>query len=201
VPASPLRLLLAVLALLGLSGCAARLQAPAPPQEPRTVWLLEHGRHSTLLLTAGDAALHRYAYADWAWYVEGERGAAPAVDALLRRSQAALGHARFPPGSGPGDVGVGVQRSLGFEVEAEAVDTLLQGLNALFEGAAAEPQFSSSNNLHFVPHPQPYRFGYNSNHMVADWLRALGVEVRGNPAVGQWRMAGAAGDGSAGLVR
>jgi hypothetical protein len=179
----------AVLALSCLAGCAARLQPPAPPQEPRTVWLLEHGRHSTLLLTARDDALHRYAYADWAWYVEGERGAGPALDALVRRSQAALGHARLPPGSAPGDVGVGIERSIGFEVEAAAVDTLLQELAGLFDAAADEPRYSTTNNLYFVPHPRPYRFGYNSNHMVAEWLRALGVGVRGNPAIGQWQVA------------
>jgi hypothetical protein len=191
---SPLKALCLFALLLSLSGCAARLTPPAPPQEPRAVWLLEHGRHSTLLLTAGDDALHRYAYADWAWYVEGERGAGSAVDALLRRSQAALGHARLAPGAAPGDVGVGVERAIAFDVEAAAVDALLQGLADLFDAAAADALFSASHNLHFVPHPQPYRFGYNSNHMVADWLRALGVGVSGNPAIGRWRLAGAVPD-------
>jgi hypothetical protein len=188
------RAVLLLLGLLCLPGCSARLVPPEPPSEPRRVWLLEHGRHSTLLLTASDDALHRYAYADWAWYVEGERGAAPAVDALLRRSPAALGHARLPAGSGPGDVGVGVQRSVGFEVESAAVDALLQALSEIFEDTAVAPQFSAETHLHFVPHPRPYRFGYNSNHMVADWLRALGVGVSGNPAIGRWRVTGALAD-------
>lgn len=182
-----------LLGLLALAGCAATLVAPAPPREPREVALLAHNRHSTLLLTAADGTRVRWAYADWAWYVESERGLSSGVRALFADSQAALGRRTIPPAE-PGEnlerhVGVGIDRAIRFEAEAACVDSLLGALERRFESSPQSPRYSAEVNLDLVPHPRPYTFGYNSNHMVGDWLRALGVGVRGNPAFGRWRLA------------
>jgi hypothetical protein len=182
-----------LLALLPwLAGCAARVIPPEPPREPRSVQLLEHGRHSTLLLTAADQTRVRYAYADWAWYVEGERGLGAGARALLRPSRSALGRQVVAPYQ-QGErlesvVGVGVGQRYAFDAEAERVDALLDTLDRLFQSAEGEPGFSPEMNLHFVQHPRPYTYAYNSNHMVADWLRELGFEVHGDPANGGWRV-------------
>jgi hypothetical protein len=177
------------LALLLLAACSARVTLPAAPEQPRSVLLLEHGRHTSLVLTDADQVPWRFAYADWDWYVEGERGVGAAGSALLGRSQAALGRRalRVPEdGDWQPQVGSTIVQLTDFDAEADAVDTLLAQLHAHF--AQTEPQPVASLMLEVVPHPRPYTFGHNSNHKVAGWLRAVGAEVRGDPAVGRWRI-------------
>lgn len=188
-----MRLALAALVSILLWGCGAVMVGPTPaPAEQRTVQLLEHGRHSTLLLTAADQSRLRYAYADWSWYVDEDAGLRTGFDAMLRESRAALGRQRLAPAQ-PGEnlasvVGVGIEKAYAFQVDAHKVDDLLDALEQLYHSSAGEPYHSSARNLSFVEHPRPYRFSHNSNHMVAQWLRNLGVSVTGNPAVGRWRL-------------
>lgn len=183
----------AVLSIL-LSGCGAVLVGPEKvPAEQRTVHLLEHGHHSTLLLTAADQSRLRYAYADWSWYVDEKEGLKTGFAAMLRDSRAALGRQRLTPAQ-PGEnlasvVGVGIEKTYTFQVDANKVDDLLDVLEHLYHSSADEPYHSDTRNLSFVEHPQPYRFSQNSNHMVAEWLGELGVSVSGNPAVGRWSKA------------
>ncbi len=185
-------LVLPLLALL-LTGCGAKIVGPAEVEgDKRKVYLLEHGRHSSLLVTAADQTRLRYAYADWAWYVDDEAGLRTGFRAMLRQSRAALGRQRLPAEQ-PGErlasvVGVGIQEAHIFEVEASRVDALIDSLEALFLAHADEPYYSASRNLTFVEHPEPYTFSKNSNHRVADWLREVGVKVDGNPAVGRWQV-------------
>lgn len=185
-------LILPMLALL-LSGCGATVVGPAQVEgAKRNVYLLEHGRHSSLLLTAADQTRLRYAYADWAWYVDDEAGLRTGFNAMLRQSRAALGRQRLPAAQ-PGErlasvVGVGIQETHIFEVEAKRVDALIDSLESLFYAHADAPHHSASRNLTFVEHPEPYTFSRNSNHRVADWLREVGVTVDGNPAVGRWQV-------------
>lgn len=182
---------LGCLALL-LSGCGATLQGPTGVAETRTVQLLEHGRHSSLLLTAADASRVRYAYGDWAWYVEEDTGAVSGARALLRESQAGLGRQRLGPAEPDrplaAQIGIGIEKIYRFDVPAEKVDSLIRFLDSKFEQSDHEPWFSDARQLSFIPHPRPYTLSYNSNHMVADWLRRLDVEVQGNPALGRWRL-------------
>lgn len=196
---SPLKgLLLSALLLPLLSACTAEVRPPAEAQSPRTVHLLQHARHASLVLTAADHTRIRYAYGDWAWYVEGDEGLVSGARALFIPSQAGLGRRAFSP-AGPGEtlerqVGVGVDRAYHFKIEAAKVDRLIDSLEHEFHASQATPRFSAGRGLSFVPHPRPYTFGNNSNHMVAEWLRALGFEVKGNPAMGYWRVEGAEPD-------
>jgi hypothetical protein len=188
-----IRSLLTLPCLLLLGGCAANLVAPPLPAEPRPVYLLDHGRHTSLLLTDAEAHLWRYAYGEWRWYVEFDRGPTRAAGALLRPSRAALGRGRV---EGPvtvavlqPQVGSLIEAVLEFEVEAEHVDALLASLDALFAVQVHSQQRSDALMLDVVEHPVPYTLGHNSNHVVAEWLRALDVEVRGSPLLGRWKVA------------
>ncbi len=185
--------ILILLLLLPLcSGCTAVISLPAEVSEPRTVQLLQHGRHSSLVLTAADHRRLRYAYGDWAWYVDLQQGIASGSRALFRPSQAAFGRqliaATQPAEQLESAVGVGIGQAYVFQVEAAQVDALIAQLEQQFYAATAEPFYSAARQLHFVPHSQPYSLSHNSNHQVADWLRALGIEVHGNPALGYWRV-------------
>lgn len=180
----------AVLLVLLAAGCSARLVPPQqPPPEPRQVVLLEHGRHSSLVLFDAEQVPWRFAYGDRRWYLENERGAGPAVGALLRDSQAVLGRRALDspdPTVWQAQVGSVITASIPFDVDARRVDALLAMLQEMFE-SAPEVVTAPHLGLDVVAHPQPYRLGHNSNHVVAQWLRELGVQVQGNPAFGGWQ--------------
>lgn len=188
-----LRLAFAAVLFILLSGCGALVVGPAQVSgEQRTVYLLDHGRHSTLLLTAADQSRLRYAYADWAWYVDEDAGLKTGFDAMVRASRAALGRQRLAAAQ-PGEnlasvVGVGIEQAYAFQVDAARVDELVVSLEHLYHSSTDEPHHSSRRNLSFVEYPQAYRFSQNSNHKVAAWLGKLGVSVSGNPAIGRWRV-------------
>ncbi len=186
------RIILLIVLMPWLAGCEAVVVAPSAVSIPRTVQLLEHGRHTTLLLTAADQTRVRYAYGDWIWYVEGEQNPRTGIQALFSPTQAAFGRQLFGPEQ-PDEqleavVGVGIEQAYKFQAEAARVDTLLASLDRQFHAGPAEPRYSVERNLWVVPHPRPYTFAYNSNHIVADWLRELGFEVHGNPAWGHWQV-------------
>lgn len=185
--------LLMLLLLLPLfTGCSALITLPERVREPRTVQLLQHGRHSSLLLTAADQSRLRYSFGDWAWYVESDQSLASGSRALFKDSKGALGR-QIVAATTPGEnlaakVGVGIGKAYLFQVEAAQVDALLATLEQQFTASQSVPFYSAERHLSFVPHSRPYTFNYNSNHQVADWLRALGLQVQGNPAWGNWRV-------------
>lgn len=196
----PRQLLFILCLILFLSGCTGTIIAPSDVTEARTVQLLEHGRHTSLLLTAADNSRVRYAYGDWKWYVDGDESFVSGARALLINSSAALGRQLIGPKQ-PGErlasaVGVGIGKVHALELEAVKVDQLIEKLEQQFKAEASEPFFSEKRNLSLVPHPQPYTFFHNSNHMVVEWLREMDVSVRGNPATGNWLVEPPVNDGN-----
>lgn len=134
----------------------------------------------------------QYASGDWAWYVENNQSLASGSRALFKASKGALGRQMIAPTT-PGEnlaatVGVGIGKVFLFQVEAAQVDALLAILEQQFTASQSAPFYSAKRHLNFVPHTRPYSYSYNSNHQVADWLRALGLTVQGNPALGNWRV-------------
>ena len=45
-----------------LGGCTTTVVVPPAPEQPRAVFLLDHGRHATLVLETAEGGLVRYAY-------------------------------------------------------------------------------------------------------------------------------------------
>lgn len=188
------RLVCVVLPLFALLlvGCTARLTLPGAPTQPRAVVLLEHDNHSSLILTDAGAVPWRFAYGDWRWYVDGEHGPIAVARALLVPSRAALGRRALRPydprlGWQP-QVGSTITGEIAFAAESARVDALLSRLQAIFASAVPPPTDASHLKLEVVTDPVPYTLCHNSNHRVATWLRETGVEVRGNPAFGRWRV-------------
>lgn len=187
------KILVLWLLILGLGGCSAVITEPVAVSEPRTVQVLKHGRHSSLLLTAADESRVRYAYGDWAWYVDQQQGLWSGTRALTVPTRAALGR-QFIAAAQPGErlataVGVGIGEVYEFSVEGARVDALLLELDRQFNESKEEPHYSDERKLSFVTHPRPYTFRHNSNHAVAQWLEELGIGIRGNPALGNWEFA------------
>lgn len=185
------RLLLVLLTLAGVAGCAATIEPL--PVEPgmRAVFLLEHGRTSSLVLAREDGTLIRYAYGDWLWYAKKQTGFLRAFPTLFTETTATLGRREL---SGP-PTADNLRRQVPGEI-AELyilranpirVDALICKLDTLFHRHSETLIYNESYDFEFVIHPEPYSLWHNSNHLVAEWLRHLGIGVSGTPIFGYWR--------------
>ncbi|MEI2420236.1 hypothetical protein V6O07_08175, partial [Arthrospira platensis SPKY2] len=84
-----------------LAACSATILPPPHPTDPVTVVLLDHGRHSSLVLPDSAGGALRYSYGDWDYYVMRDTALASGARALFRSTPAALGrqHLAVPPES------------------------------------------------------------------------------------------------------
>jgi hypothetical protein len=165
---------------------------PADVREPTTVFLLDHGRTSSLVLPDQGGGMVRYGYGDWDYYALRRTGARDAIAALFSPTQGALG--RWPL-RGPISV-ESVRRQLRLdiehlyeiEVECRAVQQLREALERIYRDNMDTLVVTELVEFAFVHHPEPYTAFHNSNHVVADWLRNLGVETRGSACCSAWRI-------------
>lgn len=191
-PSGSALFVIALLAGSALAGCSATTVAPpADPADPAPVFLLDHGRHTSLVLPTPDGTLVRYAYGDWRYYAERETGLLHAIAALLWRTPGALGRRELPGPPVADEVRLQVPLLIEhlheLQVERAAVEELRARLDALF--AAADLQLDSPDtDLVFVRHPRDYTLRHNSNRVIADWLVALGCEIHGWALYAHWKI-------------
>jgi len=187
----PVRGLMPLILAALLGGCTTAIVPPAAPQNPQTVFLLDHGRHTSLVLPHSDGVV-RYAYGDWRWYAAGETGLRAGSAAVLRPTPAALGRRLLAgPATEEGvrqSVGVVIEHLYPLRVETERVARLRDELDALHQANRASLRYNPAADLEFVHHPEEYSAFHNSNHMIAAWLTSLGCEIRGSASVAKWRM-------------
>ena len=175
-----------------LSGCGTTLIVPpGKPRDPAPVFVLDHGRHTSLVLSAPDGTLHRYAYGDWAYYAERDTSLLRGLAALLWPTPGALGHRQL---AGPAtasavrqQVRVRIVELHGLQVERDRVEALRNRLDTLIAGAEFRLP-APDVDLVFVPHPRQYSLAHNSNQVVADWLTELGCDVSRRPILSGWRL-------------
>lgn len=170
---------------------------PPEPQtltEPVDVYLLDHGRHSSLVLPREQGGVVRYSYGDWRWYVEGRRDLPAGVAAMLWPTDAGLGRGIYPEFEASASdrfrrlAPEGLVDVYTWQAEAWRVRALRRRLDAYFERAESEPVASEKYGLEFVPHPRGYSAIHQSNLVVARWLRELDFDVRGVPWLSNWRV-------------
>jgi hypothetical protein len=184
-----------IIGVLSLCGCVATIGCPLPDADSRPVFVLDHGRHTTLVVARADGTLVRYAYGDWRWYAEADTGVWQGLAALAWRTRAAFGRREYAAMAEAPDgdaveriVRVGVETIHALHAPGPATDALTARLDAQFEAGLERRLVNLAYDLEFVPDPRGYWFWYNSNHRVADWLRALGCTVRGPTLLARWRV-------------
>jgi len=176
-----------------LVACTNVIQPPQRPLlRPSPVYVLDHGRHASLVLPAGDSLVVRYAYGDWRYYAQRETGVFEASTAVLLPTAAGLGR-RELRGTASREavrraVGTGIEAVHEVMVEERAIRRLRTRLDYVFEDALDTRIYNSAYGLEFVRHPEPYTIFRNSNRMVAVWLRQLGCDVRGLLLFSRWRV-------------
>lgn len=174
-----------------LGGCGpTQVVAPASLEQPAEVFVLDHGRHTSLVVSTPEGAMVRYAYGDWRYYAERLTGPGHGLAALLWSTPGALGRRHLPGPPTPFEVRLQVPLVIvelyRIRVERPRVEALRARLDAIFD--AAEVQLDVPEVLLiFAPHPRDYNLVHNSNRAIADWLEELGCEVRGRAILAHWR--------------
>lgn len=182
-------LCLAALGLLG--GCTTRIVPPVNLQEPATVFVLDHGRHTSLVVPAAEGGLVRYAYGDWRYYAERKTGPGHAIAAILWSTPGALGRRALPgPATAPevrAQVPLVITDLYEIEVERQRIDVLRAELDAYFDTADIQLE-TPEVLLSFVRHPRAYNLRHNSNTALAGWLETLGCRVSGPAILARWHV-------------
>jgi hypothetical protein len=183
---------LSAVAIVMLSGCATYVTPPKSVPDPRPAFLLDHGRHTSLVLSTPTGSMVRYAYGDWRFYADQDTSFRSGAAALFLRTPATLARRELP---GPPEeevlrrqLQVGVQEIHVLTVSGALANRLREELDALHALEPERHQYVAVYDLVFAPHPEPYTLWNNSNTRVAEWLRSLGAEVRGVALWPQWRI-------------
>ncbi|MGL1833777.1 hypothetical protein ACKVEX_09235 [Rhodocyclaceae bacterium SMB388] len=187
---SALSVLCAIAASALLSACTTVVIPPEDPPRPVSIFILDHGRHTSLVLPTDEGGATRYSYGDWNYYVLDRTGFGSGLRALLWPTRAALGrqHLLHPPRPDTLKLQTGLMISAAHElvVDADAVRHLRQDLDSMFEAAADALFPGVVNPSVFIEHPTPYSLNHNSNRVVGDWLERLGCTVVGQPILSGW---------------
>lgn len=185
-------LLLATLGIFSFSGCTISVIPPAAPDDPRPVYLLDHGRHTSMVVSKANGDMVRYAYGEWRWYAEDDTGFWRSIDTLFTPTQGALGR-RELAGPPTGDnvrlrVRVIVQTLHELQVAGDAADKLIQQLDAIHQHNPEETHYQPLYDLEFAPHPRDYSLAYHSKDALKGWLEMLGCEVSGGGPLSGWQV-------------
>jgi len=185
------------------TACTNTVVPPPEPQRPVAAFLLDHGRHASLILERGDG-MTRYAWGDWDYYALNRTGALRASGTLFGANRAGLGRKRLP---GPAEqarvhrqVAVSIEAMWRIDVPWNRARRLHERLDRHFLDGRGTLTANPLYDLEFVQDTKPYNVTSNSNHRVGDWLRELGSEVRMGGPFSSWRVAppadGSTGDGA-----
>ncbi|TVQ31666.1 MAG: DUF2459 domain-containing protein [Phycisphaeraceae bacterium] len=175
---------------LAAVGCGATIKPPADPSNPATVYIIDYGRHTSLVLPRESGEHVEYSYGEWSWYAKNRTGALHVFRTLLIPSQGALGR-RIHDGPPEEEA---LRREFVFDrirpiiVEAEATQALVNRLDERFEEGLDTLIYNELHDLRFVHDPDRYTFFNNCNPVLASWLRELGCEVRGPALLAHWRI-------------
>lgn len=187
-----LRGYIAALAAALTTACTNTVVPPAEPANPTAAFLLDHGRHASLVLEGPDG-ITRYSWGDWYYYALNRTGPLRASGTLFGANTAGLGRRRLP---GPAEqarvrrqVAVPIEALWRIDVPGENARRLHGRLDRRFRDARATRTANPLYDLEFVQDEQPYNVTSNSNHRVGEWLRELGCEVRMAGPFSSWRVA------------
>lgn len=185
---------LTLISLLLLSTFAPTvLLPPSAVTDPRAVFVVDHGTHSSLAIETGSGELLRYAYGDERYYATRDTSLASGAAAVLWPTPATLGRGLLQgPATGENlqsQLRVVVQITYELEVQGSRADQLVARLDAIHVAGKSEHLEVPAYGLVFAPHPADYFWANNSSSIIAGWLREMGVGVFGWGLLANWRVA------------
>lgn len=153
---------------------------PTAPAAPVTVYVVDYGYHSRLVLPDGKGKLMQYAYGDWRYFALDRQNLGNGIAALLYPTQGAIGRRQF---NNLAEFQRQLERDrdtlLGFEVAEVKAARLLKLLDRSFRQNLPMQVKNPRNHLTFVPDDQDYIMFHNSNHELVTWLKNLDCRVKG----------------------
>lgn len=166
---------------------------PSHPSNPRAVFLIDHGTHSSLVIETPVGEMLRYSYGDLRYYAKRDTSLASGAAALLWPTPATLGRGEL---QGPisveslsGQLVVVVEQIYPLEVSGDRADSLIASLDEIYIKGEDELVSVPEYGLNFAPHPQDYFLFSNSSTMIGSWLRELGATVFGWSLTSSWAVA------------
>ncbi|MHC4416344.1 MAG: DUF2459 domain-containing protein [Planctomycetota bacterium] len=165
-----------------LTGCTTSIIPPADPADPVSVFVLDYGRHSSLVLPETDSHVFvEYAYGDWNWFALDRSRWHDVFPTLFWPTRGALGQRRLPVESDPETIlrVVACEDVLEVTVSARQAQALFARLHSQFDKHVETLHYQPLYDLSFVHCETAFHLFHNCNHALAGWLRELDCEVRG----------------------
>jgi hypothetical protein len=169
---------------------------PENPTDPRAIYVIDHGTHTSLVIQTSDNKMLRYSYGDFRYYALRDTSLASGAAALFWPTPATLGRGQL---EGPvsekslrDQLVVVVEQIYELEVAAEKADRLILDLDAIFFTGKDQLVKVPEYGLIFAPHPIDYFWNSNSSTMIGVWLKKLGADVFGWALISSWNVGSAA---------
>jgi hypothetical protein len=169
-----------------LGGCCSVVTPPAIVADPTPVYVLDYGRHSSLVLpNAEGLGLVEFAYGEWEWFARGNDPWYRVPRVLFLPGEGTLGRRELPPTAGAGALreSTRVEEVLEVRVERARVSELEARLEERHRSAEGAVVHNPETGLDFVHDDDRYWILHECNAAVVEWLRELGASVRGRSVV------------------
>ncbi len=186
-------LTLLIVPALALCGCAATVSPPLDPARPVRVFIIDYGRHSSLLLPDGDGErLIEFAYGDWRWFALDRDSPLDVLPTLFLPTQGTLGRQEWRVASNPIAIGRRIPSEIvhAITVSGDDMAALRERLEARYQTHIETRIHSERYMLDFVHDDRDYCLLSSCNPVLIEWLRELNCEVRGYPLIADFRIRG-----------
>ena len=177
---------------VGTPGCTTTIRPPTNPENPVSVFVIDYGRHSSLVLPRDDdQGLREYAYGDWNWYALARDGIFDVFPTLFLSTQGTLGRLdwHIEPKKESVDRYILCEEVLEIPVSRNDAQALLAELDARYESHLDTQIESDLYHLFFVHHDEPYHVFNSCNLVMVRWLKSLGCKIDGYPILADFRIA------------
>lgn len=192
-------------------GCTNVITPPAGVEDPQAVFILDFGRHSSLLLpNEENREFTEYAYGEWQWYALKRDSFLRIAPTMLWPTQGTMGRNTWvldqpaPGGRDDAEEVIDLLEIIDTHfiteavhpvfVERRAIAFLLESLRKRYDSSDAEPVSVPEYGLYFVPDRRTYTLFHNCNHETVDWLVRLGCDLNGSGMISDFEVRGGGDD-------
>jgi hypothetical protein len=178
--------------LLALAGCTTTIVPPRKPAAPVPVYVVDHGRHSSLLFSRDDPRqMTEYTYGEWGWFAQNDTGCARSVPTLFWPTQGTLGRRTLSLKSDDASVRARFKDELVYPVlvARSKRDALLRKLDAEFQARIDTRYYQPAFETEFVYADDNFHAFNNCNHATRQWLRELGCSTKWGGVWAKFRLA------------
>ncbi|GMU83149.1 MAG: hypothetical protein AMXMBFR47_30200 [Planctomycetota bacterium] len=179
---TPLARTLALAAALAASGCGPmHIRTPRVDGTAAALYLADYGGHSGLIFARETGELVEYGYGWWDWYALNHDRWYNVFPLFIVPGEGALARRTLPPAGNAELLRVrhGFEHVWEIRADRQRVDSLRDSLDAAFERRRDREVDNTETGMTCVPNERLYTLLFNCNSAVAEWLEAVGCEVRG----------------------